>query len=148
MGIQYFEKEKIFKLDTPKSTYMLGMIGEENFVAHIYYGKRIKSHRLTYLIGMGEPAKVPDENAFDRVIFMGTYPKEYPTYGLGDYKEAAIGIRTKSGHTALKLCYKEHRIYAGKPKLDGLPATFAAMKECTTLELVCEDTLLGLKMGV
>lgn len=68
MGILYFEKEKVFKLDTPKSTYMLGIIGEEGFIAHIYYGKRIKSHRLTYLIGMGEPAMVPDENAFDRVM--------------------------------------------------------------------------------
>ncbi|MBA4687117.1 MAG: alpha-galactosidase [Candidatus Galacturonibacter soehngenii] len=146
MGILYFEKEKVFKLDTPKSTYMLGIIGEEGFIAHIYYGKRIKSHRLTYLIGMGEPAMVPDENAFDRVIFMGTYPKEYPTHGLGDYKEAAIGVRTKSGHTALKLCYKEHQIYEGKPKLEGLPATFATKEECTTLELVCEDTHLGLKV--
>jgi alpha-galactosidase len=145
MGIQYFEAERILKLDTPGSSYVIGMIGEENLVAHIYYGKKIKSHRLTYLMGMGEPAMVPGEDAFDRVNFMGAYPKEYPTQGLGDYKENAIGIRTNSGHTALKLCYKEHRIYGGKPKLEGLPATFAEKEECTTLELVCEDKLLGLE---
>ncbi|PXV95860.1 alpha-galactosidase [Lachnotalea glycerini] len=146
MGIQYFEKERLFKLDTPGSSYSIGIIGEENFVAHIYYGRKIKSHQLTYLMGLGEPASVPDENSFDRVTFMGSYPKEYPSHGLGDYKEDAIGIRTKSGHTALKLCYKEHKIYKGKPKLLNLPATFGTKEDCSTLELICEDKLLKIKV--
>ncbi|HKM33843.1 MAG TPA: alpha-galactosidase [Lachnospiraceae bacterium] len=146
MGITYFEEERVFKLDTMNTSYLIGIIGEENFAAHIYYGKKMRSHRLTYLMGMGEPAHAADEDDYDRVIFMGAYPKEYPTHGFGDYKEDAIGIKTESGHTALKLSYKEHHIYPGKPRLTGLPATFASEAECTTLELVCVDELLGLKV--
>ncbi len=41
MGILYNEKDRVFKLDTPKSTYMIGIVDKENFVGHIYYGKKI-----------------------------------------------------------------------------------------------------------
>lgn len=146
MGIKYYEKDKVFKIDTPSSSYLIGIIGQENFVTHVYYGRRVNSHRLLYLLGMGEPPQVADENAFDRVLFMSGLPKEYPTSGLGDYKEAAIEIRAKSGHTALKLSYKEHKIYAGKKELEGLPATFGSEDECETLELVCEDAFLGIEV--
>lgn len=146
MAITYYAEERIFKLDTPNTSYEFGIIGEENFPAHIYYGRRIKSHKLSYLMGLGEPAEVQDENAVERVIFMGAYPNEYPTQGFGDYRETAIGIRTASGHTALKLGYVSHTIRPGKPKLEALPATFGKEEECTTLEVVCEDAFLKLKV--
>ena len=38
--ITYQEKERIFKLDTPNTSYMIGIVDEENFIGHIYYGKR------------------------------------------------------------------------------------------------------------
>ena len=66
MGIQYFEQERIFKLDTKSSSYVFAIIGEDNFVAHLYYGKKLVSHKLTYLLCMGEPAKVPAQDAKER----------------------------------------------------------------------------------
>lgn len=146
MAIEYFEEDKVFKLDTPNTSYMIGIIGEERFVTHIYYGRKMKSHRLVYLMGLGEPANAADEMAADRLNFLGGFPKEYPTGGIGDYRESAIGIRTKSGHTALKLSYIKHRIYSGKPELNGLPATFGEKGECVSLELVCEDPFLKLQV--
>ncbi len=41
--ITYNEKERVFKLDTPNTTYMIGIVDEENFVGHIYYGRRIQT---------------------------------------------------------------------------------------------------------
>ena len=41
-AITFYEKERIFQLDTPKSTYAIGIVDEENFVGHVYYGKKIK----------------------------------------------------------------------------------------------------------
>lgn len=146
MAIEYFEEDQVFKLDTPNTSYMIGIIGEERFVTHIYYGRKMNSHRLVYLMGLGEPAYAADEMAADRLNFLGGFPKEYPTGGIGDYRESAVGIRTKSGHTALKLSYIEHRIYSGKPELNGLPATFGEKDECVTLELVCEDSFLKLQV--
>ena len=37
MAITYFEKERIFKLDTPGSSYVIGIVDKENFVGHVYY---------------------------------------------------------------------------------------------------------------
>ena len=44
----YFEKERIFKLDTPNSSYVIGIVDKENFVGHVYYGKKLKrcKHRV------------------------------------------------------------------------------------------------------
>ena len=41
MAITYFEKERIFKLDTPGSSYVIGIVDKENFVGHVYYGKKL-----------------------------------------------------------------------------------------------------------
>ena len=42
MAITYFEKERIFKLDTPASSYVIGIVDKENFVGHVYYGKKLR----------------------------------------------------------------------------------------------------------
>ena len=146
MAIEYFEENQVFKLDTANTSYMIGVIGKEKFVTHIYYGRKMKSHKLVYLMGLGEPAYAADEMAGDRLNFLGGFPKEYPTGGIGDYRESAVGIRTKNGHTALKLSYAKHQIYPGKPELRGLPATYGSKDDCVTLELTCEDPVLGLKV--
>ncbi len=146
MSIAYFEKERVFKLDTPRSSYLIGLIDEENFVGHIYYGKRLESHDLAYLMRTEEPPFVPSVNARDRLSFLDSCPMEYPTHGLGDFREDAISVRTAGGHTALQLSYREHRIYRGKPALEGLPATFGGEEECGTLELHCVDPVLKLRV--
>ena len=58
-GLTYFEKERIFKLDTPKTSYLMGVVDEENFLGHIYYGKRIEDYNIGYLMRTGEPPFVP-----------------------------------------------------------------------------------------
>jgi alpha-galactosidase len=71
---------------------------------------------------------------------------EYTGNNLGDYREGSLSVRTMGGHTAVSLSYVSHRIYDGKPKLEGLPATFGTEEECKTLELVCEDAVLKLQI--
>ncbi len=146
MGIQYFEQKRIFKLDTPKSTYMIGIVDEENFVGHIYYGKKVIDTDLGYLMRTGEGARVPSENNRDRVSFMDGFPMEYSTHGIGDFRESCIRVKSKQGHSACSLSYRSHRIYPGKPQLEGLPATFGDEASCTTLELICEDKVLKLQV--
>lgn len=146
MSVQYFEKERVFKLDTPNTSYLIGLIDEENFVGHIYYGKKIESHELTYLLRTEEAPFVPSRNNRDRLSFLDSCPMEYPTHGLGDFREDAVSVRTTGGHTALQLSYEKHEICPGKPKLDGLPATFGDEKTCTTLKLHCVDRILKLRV--
>lgn len=146
MGIEFFEKDRVFKLDTPKSSYVISIVDEENFIGHAYYGKKCRDHQLTYLCRTGEQPFVPSENARDRLSFLDAFPFEYPTHGLGDFRESCISVRTKGGHSAVSLSYTGHNIYKGKPKLEGLPATFGSEEECSTLELLCEDKALNMEV--
>ncbi len=144
MGVHYFAEERIFKLDTPETSYIMGVVDDENFLGHIYYGAKLRDHKLGYLLRTVEYPFVPSENNRDRVSFLDCFPMEYPTQGLGDYRESCIGIRTLGGNMGLELRYVSHEIVAGKPDLEGLPSVRGDATDCSTLILTCGDRVTGL----
>lgn len=146
MMITYNEKQRVFQLDTPNTTYMIGIVDEENFIGHIYYGRKLKNADASYLMRTDEPPFVPSKNNRERCSFYDCFPFEYPTAGLGDYREGCIGVRTAAGHAGAMLSYVSHEIVAGKPELEGLPATFGTEEDCTTLRLLCEDKYVGMQV--
>jgi alpha-galactosidase len=146
MNVTYFEKERIFKLDTPNTSYLLGIVDEENFIGHIYYGKRLQGHDIAYRMRTQEAPFVPSRNNRERCSFYDCFPFEYPTAGLGDYRESCLSIRTMGGYSGCNLSYVSHRILEGKPQLEGLPATFADKETAATLELTCVDNHIGMKV--
>ncbi len=146
MNITYNERNRVFKLDTAHTSYCIGIVDDENFVGHVYYGRRLADDDLAYLMRTQEPPFVPSENDRDRLAFLDSFPMEYTGNDLGDHREGTLEVRTLSGHTAVSLSYVSHRICDGKAKLAELPATFAEDDACMTLELVCEDRLLRLQV--
>ena len=145
MGIIYFEKERLFQLNTPDTTYVIGIVGEEGFLGHVYYGKKIGDVQgAAALMRIYEPPFTPDTNARDRLSFLDCFPTEYSAHGVGDYRESSIRVTTKGGYHAVSLTYVSHEIYKGKRMLPGLPATFGSEEEVTTLAIVCEDKVIGL----
>ncbi len=144
MGIAYSEKEKTFHLSTPNTSYYIG-ISDDKYVGHVYYGKRLQEESIRYLLREEEAPFVPSKNARDKLSFMDCFPMEYPTHGVGDFREDAIRIVSDGGHSALELHYKSHEILSGKPALAGLPATFASKEECSTLKIHTEDEVLGVE---
>lgn len=144
--ISYNEKERVFKLDTPDTTYMIGIVDEENFVGHIYYGRKLKEAEAAYLMRTAEPPFVPSKNNRERCSFYDCFPFEYPSNGLGDFREGCISVRTTDGHVGSVLSYVSHEIVQGKPELEGLPATFGTAEECETLRLVCEDKYIDMQV--
>ncbi len=145
MPVQYFESDRIFKLDTLKTSYIIAIVDNENFIGHAYYGRKVPDHDLAYLLRTGEPPFVPSQNNRDRTSFLDTFPSEYSGSGLGDYRESSVCVKTESGFSAAQLHYVSHRVYKGKPALAGLPATFGGKGECTTLELICRDDAVNLE---
>ena len=146
MNITYHEQNRVFKLDTAHTSYCIGIVDDDNFVGHIYYGRKLTEDNLTYLMRTTEPPFVPSQNNRDRISFLDTFPMEYTGNDLGDYREGTLTVRTMGGHAAVSLSYISHRIYDGKAPLEGLPATFGKDTECKTLELICEDTILHLQV--
>ena len=146
MGIKYYEKQRIYKLDTPRTSYIMAVVDRENFLGHVYYGERLEDYDLNYLLRTGEAPFVPSENNRERCSFMDSFPVEYAGHGVGDYRDGCIRVRSAEGHSAVNLTVVSRDIYGGKKKPEGLPATFGGEKECSTLEIHCEDAALGLRV--
>ncbi|MCM1187715.1 MAG: alpha-galactosidase [bacterium] len=145
MRIQYEEKAGIFKLDTEHTSYVIALADGEKFIGHAYYGGLIGDADVAYLMRTGEPPFVPSGNNRDRSSFFDSFPMEFPGCNTGDYRESAIEIEDGQGHNAVELLYRGHRIFAGKPGLPGLPATFGRKEECMTLEIDAADDCIGLE---
>ena len=146
MGIVFNSEKRVFKLDSANASYLCGVVDEEGFLGHIYFGKKVPDTDLTYLLRINEPPFVPSQNNRERLSFYDTFPMEYPTAGIGDYRESCLRIRTKSGHEVCHLLYESHEIRQGKEVLPGLPATFGTQEECSTLKITMADKAAGLKV--
>lgn len=76
-------------------------------------------------------------------------PLAYPTSGTGDFRVPALVAATADGATSLLLHYRDHRITAGKPSLDGLPSTYVEdPSEAETLEVTLADEPSGLEVDL
>lgn len=145
MPVKVNEKEKVFLLNTPKTTYAMGVV-DDGFLAHIYYGKRLNTSDIRYLLKEEDPPYVPGKNKREENAFLDQLPMEYPETGMGDYRESAFCVRNMEGFRASELKYDRYEILKGKPGLEGLPATWGSDEECTTLNIFCVDTLLALEV--
>ena len=145
MAVSYEKQKKIFKLDTEKSSYLIGL-SPEGYVGHIYYGDRLNQSTDNYLLRMEEHPFTPSVNKREKSAFLDFYPMEYPSGGVGDYRESCINIRNSQGCMGSEFFYILHEIYKGKHKLEGLPASFGAEEEVETLDIHCRDKILDLEL--
>lgn len=146
INIFYNEKERSFKLRAKDTDYMM-KVCEGEYLGHVYYGNKVPDEDLTYLLRLDESPFTPATNNRDRACYMDTLPFEYPCFGLGDYREPALKIMDEEGMSTCDLRYVSYKIYEGKPKLEGLPATFATEESgCSTLEILMEDKHAGLEV--
>ncbi len=144
ISVVYYEKSKVFKLDTINTSYIISIVDEDNFVGHMYYGAKLPDTTFGDWMRLSEYPFIPSKNNRERLSFLDSLPMEYPTHGIGDFRSSALEVKTEGGYNACSLTYISHNIYKGKPKLAGLPATFGSDTECETLELKCKDTSLNL----
>lgn len=146
MQITFREDLGIFKLVTANISYIIGLADEEKLIGHVYFGKKISDVDVAEYMRIYENPRMPSVNDRDRGCFMDTFPQEYPGNQVGDFRESAIEVLDDRGVSAVHLVYQSHRIFQGKPKLPGLPATFATERESMTLELIAVDPYQGLQV--
>ncbi len=146
MGIKYIENNRSFKLDSKNTSYVISIVDDEDFLGHVYFGKKLLDEDLNYLMRTEESPFVPSKNNRDRVVFYDSFPFEYPSDGIGDFRESAIKVLDKDGHSYIKLQYESYKIYKGKKELKNLPSTFGHENECTSLEITCIDKVLNIEV--
>ncbi|NLZ46467.1 MAG: alpha-galactosidase [Clostridiales bacterium] len=144
MSISFNKQAQTFKLCAKNTVYMMKIV-DEGYLAHLYFGKNIPDDDLTYLLRLDENPFTPATNNRERGSFMDNLTFEYPCFGLGDYRESCINILDADGMSTVDFRYASHKIYSGKPKLSGLPATFANNGEAETIEILMLDKHTGLE---
>lgn len=144
MPISYNEQLRVFRLDTPRTTYLMGLVGTENFLGHIYYGPTVPDDNMGYLLRLEERPFTPDTNAGERASFYDCFPFEYPAWGGGNFRQPCLRVKAANGGSNCELFYHSHRIFSGKPGLEGLPAAYG--DNCATLEITLRDPALEVKV--
>ena len=91
MAVQFNEDKKIFRLDTETSTYLMGLT-PEGYLGHIYYGDRLYKETENYMLRMEEPPYTPSVNKREKSSFLDSFPMEYPTGGIGDYRDSCLNV--------------------------------------------------------
>ncbi len=144
--ITYNESERIFKLDTPNTSYIFGIDDKFGYLMQYYYGRKLRNDKdnTRYLSRLYDGDVLPEVNTKDKNSFLDFAPFEYSTGGIGDYRSHALEILLESGTTAAELKYLSHRITKGKFVPEGLPGTFAKEEEAETLEVTLTDPEIGL----
>ena len=76
MSIRYEKTKQIFQLDTPNTSYVMGVQDEFGYLLHYYYGKKLEMRDVSYLARTNEPPYTPDKNRREKLAFLGSAPFE------------------------------------------------------------------------
>ncbi|MCY1713295.1 alpha-galactosidase [Caproiciproducens galactitolivorans] len=141
MAILYDNSKKIFTLQTQDSTYQF-CISQFGYLLHLYYGRKMEYGDASGLIHTGDHGfcPCPNEAKDDRTFSLDFLPQEYPSLGNGDYRTPCLAVSYPNGSSACDLRYVSHRIFSGKPALNGLPALYCNEGSCETLEIILQDS--------
>ncbi len=147
MPIVFDSEKKIFKLDTSTSSYIME-IYQENYLVHLYYGAKIPDNNVSALKYRGYFASFSpmNINVTDGLFTVDMAPMEYPCEGTGDFRISALSVKNADGNTSTDVRYVSHKIYSGKPGIEGLPALYSEDdSDVTTLEILTEDKVTGVQ---
>ena len=144
MPIQFDAKRKVFKLDSETTSYAM-YVGPHDYLLHLYYGAKISDTDLTYLAYSFPQSTTSAVVSYDDPEYFSkdVHRMEYACNGCGDMRQSALTVLRSTGTTDTDIQYVSHKIYAGKPKLPGQPATYATDEEADTLEILCRDSVSG-----
>ena len=140
MSIRYYEEEQRFVLETRNSVYQM-KIDRTGCLRHLYYGRSVGSADMNYLYRTtdrgfsGNPYEFQD----DRGCSFDVMPQEYSTYGVGDYRAAALRCTAENGSRSTDLRYESHNYKEGKYILEGLPYVRENSGTVDTLTIKLKD---------
>lgn len=143
-----FDSEKgIFKLDTINASYIIAV--QNGVLYHLYWGRKFP--QMKRAVDSVLPEKGSSFSALDVGLRWGRssdiMPMEYPTYGAPDLRTPALHIRYADGSSSTALRYCSHSVAKGKPKLEGLPATYSEeVDNVETLSIVLADEAASVRV--
>ena len=128
MGITWNEKERVFHLRTPRTSYLIGIVDAEGFIAHLYYGPRVPDDDLKQLIWLGFERPEAYAETGNQLRYLSSLPMEYSTGGTGDFREPCLSVETADGGRACGLVYAGHSISRESRSLRAFPPVTGTMR--------------------
>lgn len=146
MGIQVNEEQGTFHLYNEEISYVMAL-AYDRYLMHYYWGPRLRQVHQGYDYpkrSTNFAANPAHLDLKDRSFSLSTAPQEYPAFETGDHREAAYRYQDEAGRWANQMLYAGYEIMEGKPKLEGLPHTYAEKGEAQTLIIKVYDDKTGL----
>ena len=149
--INFDSKNRIFKLDTPNSSYVIGVVDSDQLV-NLYYGSKIADteglEARSFRPRCASFSPLTNEHYTDSHDFSpDCAPMEYGCNGCGDFRVSALSIKNADGNTVTDMRYEGHRIYAGKPSAEPLPSVYLnSESEAYTLEIYMADRATDIRV--
>ena len=138
--IIYNEQAKTYTLHSKNTTYQM-KVWDYGVLLHAYYGPRLRDGDLSCLLRRKDRGFSPNPNEAggSRTFSLDTFPQEYSTCGVGDYRLPSIELELPSGSRTADLRYVGGEVRRGKYGLEGLPAFHGSAEEWETLSIVLRD---------
>ncbi|MBB6634829.1 alpha-galactosidase [Cohnella thailandensis] len=149
MTIHYDQSTRTYHLQSKNVSYVMQVV-KGDYLAHLYWGRKIRGTAIHDMMPKSyRPSFNPNPFPDDETFSLDTLPQEFPGYGTSDFRSPAYQVRLANGTTITEFKVKDHRVVAGKPALEGLPAVYAESgDEARTLEIVLEDEAAKLRLIV
>jgi len=147
MSILFHEATKEFHLYNHEVSYIIQVL-PNNQLGNLYFGKRIEDKETYgYLREGGYRPLATFVFEGDMNFSLQHTRQEYPSYGTTDFRYPAFEIEQMNGSKISNFEYEAHRIYQGKNKIQGLPATYVEEKEeADTLDIILMDKVSKMKL--
>lgn len=145
MSIQFHESSREFHLYNDHISYIIKILANGQ-LGQLYFGKRIHDRdSFGYLLEIAHRPMSALQQDFG--FSLEHVRQEYPAYGTTDFRLPALELLQENGSRLTNFTYESYRVFGGKPKLWGLPATYTEKEEeADTLELTLRDKLLNIKL--
>ena len=145
MSIIFHESSKTFHLYNNEISYIMCVL-PNGHIGNLYFGKRIHDREdFSYLLEMKQRPMTACVYEGNRKFSLEHLKLEYPVYGSSDYRYPAMEILQENGSRISDFTYVSYTIAAGKPKLQGLPATYTEKdEEAQTLCVKLKDEVTGI----
>lgn len=146
MGITFDEATQTFHLRSAGMSYIM-QLHRGRHLLHRAVGPALRADHLSRsaVLVPRSFAVFPDED--DPGFSRDTVAHEYPVAGTSDFGASALDVTWADGSSAMALAYESHSLYAGKPRLVGLPAAYVESEaEAQTLEVVLRDPVGQLRV--
>ncbi|WEV75944.1 alpha-galactosidase [Bifidobacterium sp. ESL0800] len=144
MPIVFHQRTKVFHIYNRYFSYIIDIL-RNGQIGQLYFGAPLRDRENFSHMQVNDRRDMAScVYAGDQSFSMEDIKQEYPVSGNGDTRDMAATVVNPDGSRVMDFSYVSHTIMLGKPRLEGLPATYVDNDdEATTLTISLADRLTG-----